>query len=187
MRNNLTLHLGKYVINFVFRFEEKKTTMVRGVGNRCENGEYVLFVDYDHHVLDHVLEEVQLVQNRMQLGTAHVFKTKHGYHVVYLQKITIQEVVDSLDMTTCDKAYQNIPLQYAMRTWILRSTKKGDDDEITHVTSIPPIKNYKIIKSNAHRVFLQDRYGISDAELDMDGTVYDGSKELMIAEYYVRV
>lgn len=121
-----TLDLFGWHLNVLFRAVPERKVLHFGMGNRCNDGKYVLFLDYDHLPLEWVEEEILLLQD-LGLGNAYVFKTKHGIHVVFLEKYYLGLMSNLLDVTSADKNYKSIPMQYARKIWILRQSNKKDE------------------------------------------------------------
>lgn len=172
-------------VTLLFRVAAKRENLTQGYGSRCSNGQYVLFLDYDSTPYDWIVEEIRLLQQRYTLGTAYTFSTKHGYHVVFLEKFFIGEIVDMMNVTTCDKNYKEIPLYYGRRIWVLRHSDKKNETikyrEAVH-TNHPDV--ILPVRSLAHKTFLQKNFKIPEKDF-AHGSDYDNNKELTLAFYKI--
>lgn len=184
-----SFNIFKTHFQFYTKVERKKEQFVFGYGNRCADGRYVLFLDYDKSPLQYIQEEIRLLQSVSPLGTAYVFRTRHGYHVVFLEKMTLGTIVNLLQMTTCDYNYKEIPLKYGRKVWVLRSSrKKGEGDGIKYIGAYPPITTVNAMtlpeRSNAHKLYLCQEHGVPSDDVK-DGGAFDQENTITLAYYYV--
>lgn len=185
MIQRFSLGFGDWNAAISIRVEKNKENSQLGIGNRCADGTYVLFIDYDHNIVEYIEEEILLLQKYRYIGDAFLFKTNKGYHVISLRKMSITEIVNALDMTTCDKNYQYIPMKYARRIWVLRTTNKATKEDIIFARFYPGELSEFEQKSNAHREYLRQRFKIPTKHLDHDGKNYDKNTALTMAHYYI--
>lgn len=158
--------------NLLFRSVKEKKVLHYGVGNRCKNGQYVLFLDYDDTPLEWVEEELLLLQKRFEflLGDAYLFKTKNGIHVIFLEKHHLGRIIQMMDMTSCDKNYKTVPLLYARKVWVLRqSEKKGEDIRYLGKLSSPSTWD----RSKAHALYLEQFCKVPHTDLVLNGALDD--------------
>lgn len=176
------MFLGRKV-SLILRVVRERTVLQYGMGNRCRDGQYVLFLDYDSSPQSWVEQEVRLLQERYrsQLGNAYVFKTKNGYHVVFLEKSVFGMITKMLQSTTCDKAYQDVPMYYARKVWVLRQSSKNAET-IQYLGVLKAKANRE--RSRAHRSYLQKFYGIPTKDFTGGGE-YDLHETLIMAYYRV--
>ncbi len=165
-----------------------QTTQVReqfivGVGNRCHDSTYIVFLDYDDTPLDWIREEIILLQKLYELGTAYLFKTGNGFHVVFLEKCTLGALIDILDATTIDKNFRDVPMKYGGKIWVLRQTEK-DGETIKYIG--PMFQQSKSIKSWAHKEYLRKTYKIPRNNFEITPELWDMQKQILHATYYVR-
>lgn len=159
-----------------------KESLMYGMGNRCNDGRYVLFLDYDDVPVQWVIDEINLLHEVAcgSVGNAYLFRTKHGLHVVFLEKHSLGDVVELLNMTSCDKQYKAIPMRYARRIWVLRqSPKKNETMEYLGVIT----KDCNLDRSMAHREWLQSYYRIPDKDFPVTG--WDDEEKIIIGYYHV--
>jgi hypothetical protein len=170
---------------FVVSVYSDRTKLHYGIGNRCDDGQYVPFLDYDESPLEWVYDEIGLLQEKYALGSAYVFRTKHGYHVMFLDKVTLAVLMELLDCTTVDKRFRKIPLQYARKIWVLRqSNKKGEVIEYLGVVKNERDTFHRL--SRAHALFLREYSGVpsSDVRIETDGR-YDETENIIIGYYKI--
>lgn len=166
---------------FLFRVVPDRVVLQGGFGNRCHDGRYVLFLDYDETPLEWIDEEIVLLQTLFRLGNAYVFATKHGFHVVFLEKHLLLDIIDMMKVTSCDAQYKDIPLYYGRRVWILRTTNKRNE-KICYVGVKKHVCNYE--RSLAHKAYLQTFFDIPDEDFVGGGT-FDEYRSLTVGYYRV--
>lgn len=187
MMFNVKFDLCGYHANWFVKLQREKKTLLWGVGNRCKDATYVLFLDYDENPLEWIHDEILLLQKRYTglLGTAYLFATKHGTHVVFFEKHDLNTIYDMMQKTSCDNNYTTIPMHYGRRTWILRSASKKDE-KITYIGCLHANKPSMNERSNAHRIYFQDLYPIPDNDFRDDEGVFDTEDHLTMAYYRIR-
>lgn len=170
---------------FLTRVTPARETFHYGVGNRCHDGRYVLFLDYDDTPYDWIIEEIKLLQTMTQLGTAYLFKTRKGHHVIFLEKFYLGNIVEMLRMTTCDYQYQNVPLFYGKKLWVLRSSNKKHE-ELKYLGCVPNPNDalYLRERSLAHKNYLIVKYAVPPEDF-LRGGRFDDFEELSLAYYYI--
>lgn len=168
-------------ITCILRVIKEKTVLHYGMGNRCNDGQYVLFLDYDQTPYEWVIEELLLVQNTFGLSTGFLFKTKNGYHVLFLDKMSLGRVAQIMDYTTCDKQYRAVPMYYARKIWVLRTSEK-EREKIRYVGCCP--NDTPTEKSQAHGRYLTQVLGVPPRDLPSAGG-YDLSETLTLGYYYI--
>ncbi len=164
-----------------------KTTEIRknfhyGIGNRCHDAKYLVFLDYDDTPLEWIHQEIKLVQDHTLLGTAYIFKTKHGHHVIFLEKFYFDDMITILGMTTIDQRYRNVPMRYGHKVWILRNSRKKDET-IKYMGYL--YKESPLIKSSPHAKYLVDILGIPKEHLEQGDEKYDPYTELILGYYKI--
>lgn len=172
-----------YHVNFLFRVVPERKLLHWGIGNRCNDGRYVLFLDYDHVPLEWVEEEIKLLQETcFDLGHAYIWRTKHGLHVIFLQKLYLGRVKELLDRTSADKNYKEVPMQYARKIWVLRqSAKTGWKNEYLGVRK----SACHVQRSNAHAVYLVMFMGVSKKDFEDGQGPFDKETEVTMGYYHI--
>lgn len=168
--------------SFLIRNVPEKTVFQGGIGNRCANGQYIVFLDYDNTPYNWLEDEIPYLQKRFGLGNAYVFQTKRGYHVIFLEKMSLGRVIQVLNTSSCDKNYKDIPLLYGRKMWVLRMTSKSRERIV--FKSILPAKS-SMTRSLPHKTFLQDRYGIKEYWFNINAGPFDKEESLFIATYHI--
>lgn len=113
-------------IYFKIAFKKREGTKVIGITNKVGH-RYVIFLDYDYDEINSITQEIQSLQEKYALGNAYLFKTKKGYHVIFLDIVNYNELRTIINDTSCDDAYKTIPQHNNARTWVLRITEKHDN------------------------------------------------------------
>ena len=173
---------------FVMRVAKTRIQEHVGIGNRCADGNYVLFIDYDGNTPhEWIKQEIRLLQKIFLLTTAYVFKTKNGHHVVFLEKMPIDDIVKCLRMTTCDKDHLEVPLYYARKEWVLRQTNKKDET-ITYQGPLHPKNDAGVPYeySNAHALVLSKIGGVPNNDFHREQKLFDEETTITLAQYHVR-
>lgn len=176
------------ILSFYLRFLPERNKLHLGMGNRCVGGLYCTFLDYDHVPLSWIEEEIVLLQEA-GLGNAYIFETKHGYHVVFLQKSTLMQVYAYLGMSSCDKHYREVPMLYARKIWVLRQSQKHDE-QITYV-GVRRVDEQKVHylyheQSKAHALYLLKVMKVPLEDIDFSKGKWDAHQELEIGYYKIR-
>jgi len=173
----------KRQFTFLLRLGQKKEVLHYGIGNRTADGQYLLFIDYDTTPLEWVEEEIKYMQTKDCLGDVFLFKTKRGIHAICLQKMPLDEVIDLLSMTSCDKNYLNVPLFYGRRVWVLRQSNK-QDEEVSYIKMLPADVNFGV-RSKAHYNYLRTICDVPKKDLDHADTPFDKHEDLLFAYYHI--
>ncbi len=168
--------------SLILRSVKEKSVLMYGFGNRCKDGKYVLFLDYDNTPYNWISEEIGLLQEMFSLGTAYVFQTKNGYHVVFLEKYTLKQIISFLDVTSCDKNYKTVPLYYGRKIWVLRTSPKVDE-ELRFIKAHHPLLPNIEEKSLAHSMYLAKFYDVPLEDLPIQHL--DGQENLTLAHYKI--
>lgn len=130
--------------------------MKKAIGwtNRCKDGKYILFMDYDDMEFDELVEESRRLQEDFSLGDFFLISLGRpgSYHVVCCSKMPIPMLVSILNESSADQAFRNAPRYFQRNRWILRLGKKGErtlpklETILRHYSELP--------ESIAHRRFL---------------------------------
>lgn len=182
MFHRLTFHAFGREISLLARVARSRPVLHYGIGNRCTDARYLLMLDYDDSPEDWVRAEIALLQEDKRVGNAHLFKTKNGYHVIFLEKLLLSEVIHFLGMTTVDQRYRDVPLAYGLKVWVLRESHKSSEKIVSRGTILSP-HLCKTPRSNAHMIWLRERYGLP--ELERYGGPYDQSTVLLAGWYKI--
>ena len=149
-----------------------------GIGNRCADGLYIVFLDYDKTPLEWVRAEITYLQDTYGLGSAYLFETKNGFHVVFLDKLELDELITIMGCTSIDKRYMSVPLKYARRCWVLRQTpKKGEEIHYSGVYHSGSAREL----SEAHAIYLVRYGGVPPTDLNKGS--WDRNKDIVLAYY----
>jgi len=131
---------------------------VVGYSNRCQDGKYIIFLDYDSEKLDRswIIEELRAIMRDFYLSEFYILQTEHGYHAVCFDKLSLQGLIEILNYSSCDYNFKSVPLKYGRLVWNLRFTAKHRKPFIVQV-----IKNPVLIireKSKAHIDIFEQRF-----------------------------
>ena len=156
IRFNLNV-LGKD-LRFYFATFPSFTSWKTGITNRCKDGTFVLFLDYDGTPLQWIKEEILYLQQKFSIGDCHIFKTKNGYHVVNTEKREFGFMLEIMRATSCDPNYINVPLRYGKKAWTLRISDKKNARKISYIKTIKGDNFGK--QSSPHNWLLRELYKV---------------------------
>ena len=154
-------------IHFNFGIYQAFTTWKKGITNRCVDGQFVLFLDYDRAPLDWILDEIWLLQQQYRLGDVHIFKTAKGHHAVNTEKRPFWDVLRIMRSTSADPLWIDWPVKYGKKAWTLRVSDKKGKPPIAYVATVPG-KNM-LPQSEPHNWVLRNVYGLRISKKRDDG------------------
>lgn len=155
--HNITL--GNLEIDFALRIQKKRELEMYGFTNLCEDGKYIVLLDYDGFELEWVELIIRNLQELYHLSDAHIFKSsENSYHVVFFDKFPLSELMKILKSSSTDPNFVFVPLQYGKRLWTLRLTEKKGKRP-TYIKTIKSIFN-EYQKSTPHITLLENLYDL---------------------------
>ena len=163
----------------IFEIRRKNKKYVQGYTNRCQDGKYVIFLDYDRIDPEWLVEEIKALQDEFELSDFYVFESsKNSYHAVCIDKMPLNEFVHIARNTSIDRDFIDVPMMYGKRVWTLRVTNKNDVP-VRFMGKIPSayITRYQ---SSAHAQKLNDFF-----DLDIDVAMPDNLDKLVYCSYPV--
>lgn len=165
--------IGKHVLGINFHlnwsFRKQEGYEAVGIGNKMDH-RYCVFLDYDYNELTTLTSEIKGLQKNYNLGNAYLFSTGKGFHVIFLDLVTYQELKVIMNASTCDYHYKVIGRKNCKRQWVLRFTDKGKNKITFH----------SIIKSQSDRMqsFPHSNYliaqGVPIKEINKQDLYYEG-------------
>ncbi len=180
--HKLAFHLFRKEWMLYVRVQPKREVLHYGVGNRCDDGKYVLFLDYDHSPIEWVREELRLLQEYYGIGAFYLFKTKHGIHAICLEKFFLGMMLDMMSKTTIDHNYLSVPLMGGAKIWILRQSQKAGE-RISYLGKLDARPVIEREMSRAHAEYLRDYCGVPKEHLPRKGL--DDGKDLILGYYRI--
>jgi len=165
---------------FSTTFYDTPSAYTLGYNNRCADGSYVIFCDYDDLALNEIVAELQFIQEKFALSDFYIFKLdrENSWHAVCLDKVTLAQCWEILHVTSCDGAFVNSVKNLNTRKWVLRIDKKGGRNAPKFELTIHSPFQSKT-KSNAHAEFLKRYWGVP---IEKTGK-FDSAKEIGIIRY----
>ena len=154
-----------------------------GVTNRCSDGKFVLFLDYDKTYKDIVINDLNVLLKRFPNTFSNFYiattepetkqkngKTKGSYHVVNFAKIFKYQVNEAIKYCNVDPFFATIPDKTAHKCHVLRTSEKfwKIDNKIikekpTFLEKHPKKAiNPRIELSNPHYKFFQRHWEIQE-------------------------
>lgn len=129
-----------------------------GITNRCEDGQYILFADYDKVYFATLLKELDSIFKRFSkhltqfaiLESSPSILTQNGtlgsYHVISFGKMPYQKMREVLSYMTVDDAFFKLPANTPYRTNTLRISPKFTWVEQFDKETDEGLGNQKILK-----------------------------------------
>ncbi len=129
-----------------------------GIANNCEDGQYVIFLDYDEKKLQGIKIILRWLQEMYKLSNFYIFESNHGYHVICFDKIPLNKFMTILTCSSCCEKFRKTPLMFGHDRWTLRLSQK-EGLKPKHIYTLKSKYNeYK--KSNAHIKIISNFYNI---------------------------
>ena len=180
MEFKTTAKLFNRLYGFLIHIESKpyEDKPVVAMANRCKDGMFVVFLDYERVKEEWVIDEAKRLQEQFRLGWFYVFRTGRGFHLVCVDKLPLRKLLEVMRESSCDVLFMDVPITHGLRTWALRVSEK-DGKKPEFVWAVKSEWNVHR-KSYAHIWFIKRLYGIC-----MDEQKHDGEKELIYVEYKV--
>lgn len=139
---------------------KKPVSTCYGITNKCEDGEYILFADYDKVYLNTLFKELNNVFRRYSkyLTQFAVFEssqsilTKNGtlgsYHVISFAKLPYQKMREILSYMTVDDAFYKLPANTPYRANTLRISPKFAWEEQQDSKTGEPVGMQEVLKDS---------------------------------------
>jgi hypothetical protein len=171
-------------VNLLCRITKERTVLQYGYTNRTAEGRYCLFIDWDNAPESWVRDEIKLLHELYpdEIGTVYLFKTKHGFHAVSLEKHTLGRLTEIMRVTSCDQNYKEVPMYWTRRAWVLRNSPKKDEQPTYIGCFHNPAAEGE--RSNAHRLFMQKILGIPKKDFQHGGD-FDKETTLTMGYYHI--
>lgn len=172
----LKIRLSSYTLIFQIVARRTRKELIHGYTNRCIDGKYIVFLDYDRIDFDWIKEELKHLQTMFSLGDFYIFQSsEESYHAVCLDKIELNKYVQVLKNSSVDVNYVNVPLYFGRKIWTLRLTDK-DKLSVRFVGKFKSIG--KKMQSSAHADVLNKLFN-----LKIKLNYPDNKKKLVLAQY----
>jgi len=145
----------------------KKPIVVSGFSNSCEDGKFILLIDYDDIYREIVIKEFERIQKEFSLTPAYLFTTKDAmdngkhrgnYHIISLTKLNMREVYEILKETHSDINYIDMPKRNPYKNWVLRISGKGKRGRPKFVKIVGDNINLSEKISKPHKELLSKLY-----------------------------
>mgnify|MGYP001612977110 CR=1 FL=1 len=161
----------------------QKPILVNGLSNATEDGQYVLFIDYDNVSKEIVMEDTERLIREYNLPSFYLFTTKEknnigNYHLINLMKLNYEEIIEILSKCRCDNNYKSMNLRNVYKSWVLRISIKDKRSNPKFLKAIPSIFEGTEI-SKAHLDFLNKIYKLPKYKY----TNLDGGSMVKIHQY----
>jgi len=158
IKNIIQRLYSKELKESAFKVFKKPISTCYGITNKCEDGKYILFADYDKIYFSTLLKELDNVfkRNKKYLTQFAIFEstesilTKNGtfgsYHVVSFAKLPYQKMREILSFMTVDDDFFKLPKTVPYRANTLRISPKFDWEEQQDGKTGEPVGNQKVLK-----------------------------------------
>ena len=170
--------IGRWHWRFIIARHDGEERM-HGMTNRCSDGRYVLFLDYDGHTKAEVIEEILYLQERFGLGDCHLLRSStQGFHVICTQKFSLREFMQIMEHSSTDDAYKRIGFLSKRKHWTLRTSEKNGEQPAALLT-LNGVRGRE--ESKAHNEILRKLYN-----LIISGEYEDDSEHITTAHYSIK-
>jgi hypothetical protein len=178
---SLSFNLFSWRVGAMFSVKRVGVVDVDALTNRCVDGRYVVFLDYDDRVLDWVVDELRYLQLEQNLGTFYLFRSsKDSFHAVCFDKLTFIDYLTVLNRSSCDPNYRKVPFLFGKRLWTLRfSPKKNVVPQLVKVLFNPSTRT----QSTPHKKFFSRLHGFEPEVTEEDNI--GGDESLIYASYKI--
>lgn len=175
-----SIKIGKHLFGFRFVHRKFEGKQMIGYTNRCIDGKYIVFLDYDDMEWDWVADELKRLQDDFELSDFWIFKSSGiSYHAVCFDKVTLKEYILILKNSSCDINYQGVPLKYGQKIWTLRLTAK--EENIKFLGSVSSAHSLRE-QSTAHAMICSLLF---DSPFEKKLVNPDKKKEICLARYEI--
>lgn len=107
-----------------------------GLSNKVDH-RYCVFLDYDINEETTVHADLYGLQKQFDLGNCYLFRTKKGFHAIFLDLVTYDELKKILDASSCDDHYKYVSRNNNNRQWILRINPKKNGNNVVFDHVLP--------------------------------------------------
>lgn len=143
----------------------------------CEDGQHVLYLDYDELPLTIILTELKAIQNLYDIGNIYIIETsKKKYHAISVDKVNVKEYDEILKWLNVDPNHRKGPKFNNMNSFVLRL---NDYNNYTMKIICNLSNRSKREKSKVHAKLLNSRF----PELIKITKQFDDSKQLFVCGY----
>jgi hypothetical protein len=185
-KGNLEFRLSRYGIKLEYKkmpyfnliFNWKKPDIItQGITNRCSDGNYVLFLDYDQVYLSTVLEDIQAIRRKFGICSFFIFRSSKiqsslsevysNWFVYSVCKVNYKTIKEILKNVRVDESY--LKGDYYHKAFVLRFESKyffKDGEELGIFKSKPTFYGLKLYNSckfqhsKAHLKALEVLFGL---------------------------
>ena len=109
--------------------QQPKQHNIYGYTNRCDDGKFILFLDYDDLPIEWIKKEIEALQETYEdIGDVHLLSSSEcGTHVVCFTKFTMTRLLIILHNSSVDMGFIKIPFVLGKRLLTLRLSAKGKE------------------------------------------------------------
>ena len=172
-------YIGIY-INCKIRFKKRGGNQVLGVSNKVDN-RYCVFLDYDIPEETTVMKDLKGLQKNFGLGNCYVFKTGAGFHGIFTDLVTYQELQKIMGSSSCDKHYKYVSTLNDNRQWVLRVSEKKKGNKVIFYKVLPSFHERPLSYPHARYLLSQ---GVPEEYIQPLSAFYECEKEKLIMVKY---
>jgi hypothetical protein len=143
----------------------------RGISARIPHTTlYIIQLDYDNIKDESLIDRLAYLQEYYKLGDFIVLETNpYARHAYCIDILHLRKALKVIYNSNCDQVFQRGIRINEMRTWILRTHKKGNRPPPKYLYTIESPFNGQRIQSQAHALFLQNYFGAKVRLVNPDG------------------
>lgn len=152
---------------------KSRTKKIIGLSSICQDGKHILIWDFDQIKYYDVCKALSKIQSIHGLGIIYIFKSKHGFNAMCLDKLDFKEA-HNIKLYTRFSDYQHTRIGYYVGSWCL----KIDDTKqfVAYMSYTDTWKNR--IQSNAHKDFIAKQF-----KIDVFNGEFDTNTKVMFESY----
>lgn len=156
---------------------------VYGYTNRCDDGKFIVFLDYDEIPLEWIKVELSYLQKDFNLGDFYLFEgTVGNFHAISFTKVNRNELYEILSNSSMDENYWKVPYTIGKRLLTLRfSDKKGKKPYF--IGKISRVSDR--LESYEHKKLINKLFNCIDDVSLKSNNDYNCETKLIISKYKV--
>lgn len=178
----LKWNVWRFKIGIALHYEGKKD--VFGYTNRCDDGKFIVFLDYDDIPLSWVMKEISSLQNHFKLGDFYIMQSSdNSYHAVCFSKVYLKTLMSILYNSSVDENYHRIPFTIGKRLLTLRLSKKNGKG-INFICKLNGFDSK--LESREHKIFFNNLFDIINKKDLYKNNDFDNPTEIICSHYKIR-
>ncbi len=170
-------------INIGFSIMKERKEEVFGYTNRCDDGKFIVFLDYDDMPYEWVIKEIKSIQKDFNLGDFYMFKSSESsFHAVCFTKVQLGTLRTILMNSSCDENYHRVPYSIGKRLLTLRLTEKeGKKPKFNGML----LRDSPRLESYEHKKLIHKLFRCMTDDAIISNSDFEHPTKIIIANYKV--